>query len=91
VKAIILLVLLVIVGSLGSALYYLIKDRNRSPRTVKALTLRIALSIGLFFLLLLAYATGLVQPHGLRLGAGSRSPAPPAGQPAPPENPGNSR
>jgi small neutral amino acid transporter SnatA (MarC family) len=67
VKAIILLVLLVIIGSLGSALYYLIKDRNRSPRTVKALTLRIALSIGLFFLLLLAYGTGLLQPHGLRI------------------------
>ncbi len=66
-KAIILLVLLVIVGSLGSALYYLIKDRNRSPRTVKALTVRIALSIGLFLLLLLAYGTGLIQPHGLRM------------------------
>jgi len=66
VKAIILLILLVIIGSLGQALYYLIKDRNRSPRTVKALTVRIALSIGLFFLLLLAYGAGLIQPHGIR-------------------------
>lgn len=65
-KAIILLVLLIIIASLGSALYYLIKDRNSSERTVKALTVRIALSIGLFLLLLLAYGTGLIQPHGLR-------------------------
>ena len=36
-----------------SALVYLLKDRERSPRTARALTLRIGLSIGLFVLLLL--------------------------------------
>lgn len=82
-KAIILLILLIIVVSLGSALYYLLKDPNRSERTVKALTVRIALSIGLFLLLLLAYATGIIQPHGLR---GHSPGAPPAG---PAQNPGN--
>jgi hypothetical protein len=35
---------------------------------VKALTFRIGLSIGLFILLLLGYAAGLLQPHGLRPG-----------------------
>jgi len=65
VKALIVLVLLIIVGSLGTALIYLVKDRTRSPRTVKALTVRIGLSIGLFVLLLLAYRFGLLHPHGL--------------------------
>lgn len=65
-KIIIVLVLLVIVGSLGSALYYLLVDRERSPRTVQALTVRIGLSIGLFLLLLLAFGFGWIQPHGLR-------------------------
>lgn len=65
-KAIIVIILLIIVGSLGSALFYLIKDR--SPRTVRALTLRIRLSIALFLLLLLAYAFGIIKPHGLRNG-----------------------
>jgi hypothetical protein len=64
----VILLLLVIVGSLGSALFYLLSDRNRSPRTVKALTFRIGLSIGLFILLLLGYAAGLLQPHGVRPG-----------------------
>ena len=65
-KIIIVLALLVIVGSLGSALYYLLMDRERSPRTVKALTWRIGLSIGLFLLLLAGFAAGLLKPHGLK-------------------------
>lgn len=64
-KILIVLILLVIVGSLGTALVYLVKDRTRSPRTVKALTVRISLSVGLFILLLLAYGVGLLRPHGL--------------------------
>jgi hypothetical protein len=67
-KILIVLVLLVIVGSLGSALYFLFKDRERSPRTVHALTVRIGLSIGLFVLLLIAFGTGLIKPHGIRPG-----------------------
>ena len=67
-KIFIVLVLLIIVGSLGSALYYLFKDRERSPRTVHALTVRIGLSIGLFFVLLIAFGAGLIQPHGIRPG-----------------------
>lgn len=73
-KAFIVIILLAIVGSLGSALFYLLKDTNRSPRTVKALTFRIGLSIGLFLLLLLAYAMGFIQPHGIRHGAPSATP-----------------
>jgi drug/metabolite transporter (DMT)-like permease len=65
-KALIVIVLLVIIGSLGQALYYLFHDRERSPRTVRALTMRIGLSIGLFLLLLLAFSLGWIKPHGLR-------------------------
>lgn len=67
-KIFIVLVLLIIVGSLGSALYYLFKDRERSPRTVHALTVRIGLSIGLFVVLLIAFGAGLIKPHGIRSG-----------------------
>lgn len=67
-KILIVFVLLLIIASLGTALVYLLKDRNRSPRTVKALTFRIVMSIGLFLLLLLGYRVGLLQPHGLQGG-----------------------
>jgi hypothetical protein len=77
-KIFIVLALLVIIGSLGSGLYYLLKDRDRSPRTVRTLTLRIALSIGLFIALLIAFSTGLIKPHGLKSGFDSGSPAAPA-------------
>lgn len=77
-KILVVLVLIVIVGSLGQALYYLLKDRERSPRTVRALTLRIGLSIGLFVLLLISFSAGLIKPHGLRPGISPKTPTPPS-------------
>ena len=64
-KVLILAVFAVIVISLGRALFTLIQDKGRSERTVRALTVRIALSVGLFALLMLGYATGILQPHGI--------------------------
>jgi F0F1-type ATP synthase membrane subunit a len=63
-KIIVVLFLFIIIGSLFSGLYYLIKDKGTSERTVRALTLRISLSVLLFILLMIGYATGLLQPHG---------------------------
>lgn len=64
-KILIVIVLLMIIASLGAALVYLLKDCNRSPRTVKALTARISLSIALFLMLLVGYKAGVLHPHGL--------------------------
>jgi DMSO/TMAO reductase YedYZ heme-binding membrane subunit len=61
-KIVVVLALLVIIASLFSALYFLAKDKNGGARTVKALTLRIGLSIALFLLLLLGYYFGLIGP-----------------------------
>ena len=47
-------VLVLIVFSLGSALLYLIRDRGGTDRTVRALIWRIALSVGLFLILMAA-------------------------------------
>ncbi|NIR60108.1 MAG: twin transmembrane helix small protein [Gammaproteobacteria bacterium] len=62
-KLIVVLMLLLILASLGSGLFYLIRDDDRSDRAVKALTVRIALSVTLFILLLLGFATGILEPH----------------------------
>ena len=64
-KVIIVLVLFSILGSLFSGLFYLIRDKGTSERTVRALTVRISLSVLLFILLMIGYATGLLQPHGV--------------------------
>ena len=40
--------MLLIVYSLGSALYYMVKDKGNSARMVRSLTIRIGLSLILF-------------------------------------------
>ncbi len=59
-KIVIILFIVAILYSLGSALYYLVKDQGQSDRTVKALTVRVALSITLFVLLLLGFQFGIL-------------------------------
>lgn len=62
-KLVVILILLGILASLGSALVYLFRDDNDSRRTVRALTWRVSLSVGLFILLLVGYWLGLIQPR----------------------------
>lgn len=61
IKVVIVIVLLLIFVSLFSALYYLMKG-DTTEKTVKALTWRIGLSLGLFLLLMLAFSTGIIGP-----------------------------
>lgn len=59
-KIIVILFLVFIVGSLFSALYFLVRDKGQGTRTVKALTVRVTLSVILFALLMLGVYTGLI-------------------------------
>jgi tellurite resistance protein TehA-like permease len=67
-KWIIPIVLLMIVASLGSALYYMMKGRGNSTNMVRPLMLRIGLSIALFLGILIAYHFGYTQPTGIKVG-----------------------
>ena len=67
-KFLVVILLLVILASLFSALVFLVRDRGSTHRTVRALTWRVGLSIGLFLLLLLAGWMGWIEPHGLHPG-----------------------
>jgi len=62
-KIVLIIVLLGILASLFSGLLFLVRDRGESRRAVKALTLRIALSIALFVLLMLGYRLGWIGGH----------------------------
>ena len=59
-KIIVILFVLLILASLGSALFFLITDRGQSKRTVKALALRVGLSVTLFLLLMAGHYFGLI-------------------------------
>ena len=65
-KIIVLLFIVFIFASLGSALYYLLKDQGKTDRVVKALTVRIGLSLVLFLALMGAYYVGWIPETGLR-------------------------
>ena len=65
VKLLIVACLIAIVVSLGSGLFHLVNDKGESRRMVRALTLRIALSVALFILLFIAWSQGMIEPHGL--------------------------
>jgi hypothetical protein len=59
-KIVVIIFVLLILASLGSALFFLISDQSQSKRTVKALALRVGLSVTLFILLMTGYYFGLI-------------------------------
>jgi hypothetical protein len=65
IKVIIILVFIGIIASLASGLFYLVNDKGDSRRTLRALTLRIGLSVGLFAFLMILVALGVIKPHGV--------------------------
>ena len=64
-KLIVLLLFFACVYSLGSALFYLNKDRDNSGRLARALTWRIGLSVFLFAFLIFAAWRGWIVPHSV--------------------------
>lgn len=63
-RILVILFLIFIVASLGSSLFFLYKDRGAGKtRMVKALTIRVGLSILLFVLLMAGYRFGLIAGH----------------------------
>ena len=65
IKLLVILVLAAIVVSLGVALYQLASGRGDSGNMLRSLTVRIALSVALFVLLMIAWRMGLISPHGV--------------------------
>ena len=61
-KLIVLVMLLAIIASLASGLFFLGKDNQGSSRVLTALKLRVALSVTLVGFLLTAYFLGWIQP-----------------------------
>ncbi len=59
-RYVVIAVLVGIVASLGSALVFMYRDRSNSKRMVRALALRVGLSVGLFLMLMAAYYFGLI-------------------------------
>ena len=65
-KIIVAIAFILILGSLASALVFLMRDKGKSNRTVQSLALRVGLSIALFIFILVAYYLGWIEPTGIR-------------------------
>ena len=59
-KTLVVIMLLLVVGSLFSALYFMYRDKGNSKRMVTALTFRIVLSVSIFLILIGSYYFGLI-------------------------------
>ena len=63
IHILVFLMLAAIVSSLGLGLYHLSSGKGDSGKMLRALTIRIVLSIVLFVLLMVAWRAGLISPH----------------------------
>jgi O-antigen/teichoic acid export membrane protein len=78
IKSVVIIAFILIIISLGSALFHLVSRKNgeASEKTVKALTFRITLSLVLFIFIFIAVAAGVFKPHGLGVKMHMQKPAP---------------
>ncbi len=64
-RYVVIAMLVMIVASLGSALFFMLKGRDDPERMAKALAVRVGLSVALFLMLMAGYFLGLWQPGRL--------------------------
>jgi hypothetical protein len=64
-RIVIIILLVVVLASLFSGLYFVYHDRGTTNRAVIALTIRIAVSLVVFALLMASYYFGWIGPGGL--------------------------
>ncbi|MGH8669115.1 MAG: twin transmembrane helix small protein [Burkholderiales bacterium] len=64
-RYVVIAMLLAIVGSLGSAAFFMLRGHGDSRRMAKALALRVGLSVALFLILMVGYFFGVFQPGSL--------------------------
>ena len=64
-KIVILVLLLAVIVSLFSGLYFVYKDKGQTNRAVISLTIRIALSVLVFVILIGSYYFGWIPDRGL--------------------------
>ena len=59
-RYLVIFMLVTVIASLGSALFFLFRDTGNSRRMLRSLALRVGLSIALFVFLMLSYRFGLI-------------------------------
>jgi hypothetical protein len=68
VKIVIAIAFLLIIGSLGSALFFMMRDKGKTRNTARALGFRVGFSILLFLFILVSNQMGWIQATGVPIG-----------------------
>jgi Na+-driven multidrug efflux pump len=64
-RYVVIVMLVLILASLGSALVFMLRGRDDPKKMARALAVRVGLSIALFVMLMAGYFLGLIQPGRL--------------------------
>lgn len=64
-RIVIIILLFAVLASLFSGLYFVYKDKGSSNRAVISLTIRVALSVLVFVILMVSYHFGWIAERGL--------------------------
>lgn len=64
-RIVLFVVLAGVLVSLGVALFHLASNKGNGDKLLRSLTIRVALSVLLFLVLMIAWRAGLIRPHGL--------------------------
>ncbi len=67
-KIVIAIAFLLIIGSLGSALFFMMRDKGKTRNTARALGFRVGFSILLFLFILVSHQMGWIQASGVPIG-----------------------
>ncbi|TWG83823.1 Protein of unknown function (DUF2909) [Cupriavidus gilardii J11] len=65
-RIVIVIAFILILASLASALFFMMRDRGKTPNMVRSLTVRVGLSVALFLFILFSYWMGWIESTGIR-------------------------
>ena len=63
-KIVVIVMLVTIIATLFSSVFFLVKDDSGKKRTLTMLKIRVGLSLALIAFVIVAYYMGWIHPHG---------------------------
>ncbi|KWR90054.1 twin transmembrane helix small protein [Cupriavidus sp. IDO] len=66
-RIVIIVAFILIIGSLASALFFMMRDRGRTPNMMRSLMFRVGFSIALFLFILFSNWMGWIHSTGIRM------------------------
>ena len=66
-RFVIIIAFILIIASLASALFFMMRDRGKTPNMMRSLMLRVGFSVALFLFILFSCWMGWIHSTGIRM------------------------